>query len=103
MSYFPASFNRLAAANLAAQSAEQLSLAAVPLVAVRELHRAGRRLPFGLEVVGFAEDAENYLMLVRVQPGRSFTYYAGSAWSRGLDFPDRESWERHVTEQKLAF
>ncbi len=31
---FPASFNRLAAANLAAQSAEQLSLAAVPLVAV---------------------------------------------------------------------
>ena len=31
---FPASFHRLAAANLAAQSAEQLSLAAVPLVAV---------------------------------------------------------------------
>ncbi|HEY8360030.1 MAG TPA: MFS transporter [Ramlibacter sp.] len=31
---FPASFQRLAAANLAAQSAEQLSLAAVPLVAV---------------------------------------------------------------------
>ena len=28
----------------------------VPLVAVRELHRAGRRLPFGLEVVGFAEE-----------------------------------------------
>jgi N-carbamoyl-L-amino-acid hydrolase len=28
----------------------------VPLIAVRELHRAGRRLPFGLEVVGFAEE-----------------------------------------------
>ena len=28
----------------------------VPLVAVRELHRARRRLPFGLEVVGFAEE-----------------------------------------------
>jgi N-carbamoyl-L-amino-acid hydrolase len=28
----------------------------VPLVAVRELHRAGRRLPFGIEVVGFAEE-----------------------------------------------
>ncbi len=27
-----------------------------PLVVVRELHRAGRRLPFGLEVVGFAEE-----------------------------------------------
>ena len=28
----------------------------VPLVAVRELHRARRRLPFGIEVVGFAEE-----------------------------------------------
>jgi N-carbamoyl-L-amino-acid hydrolase len=28
----------------------------VPLIAVRELHRAGRRLPFGVEVVGFAEE-----------------------------------------------
>jgi predicted MFS family arabinose efflux permease len=35
--WFPASFHRLAAANLAAQSAEQLSLAAVPLVAVLTL------------------------------------------------------------------
>jgi N-carbamoyl-L-amino-acid hydrolase len=33
----------------------------VPLVAVRELQRAGRRLPFGLEVVGFAEeDGQRY-------------------------------------------
>lgn len=28
----------------------------VPMVAVRELHRAGRRLPYGIEVVGFAEE-----------------------------------------------
>jgi N-carbamoyl-L-amino-acid hydrolase len=28
----------------------------VPLVAVRELHRAGRRLPFGIEVVAFSEE-----------------------------------------------
>jgi len=28
----------------------------VPLVCVRELHRAGRRLPFALEVVGFSEE-----------------------------------------------
>ena len=34
----PPSFSRLAGANLAAQSAEQLSLAAVPLVAVLALH-----------------------------------------------------------------
>ena len=28
----------------------------VPMVCVRELHRAGRRLPFAIEVVGFAEE-----------------------------------------------
>ena len=28
----------------------------VPMVCVRELHRSGRRLPFGIEVVGFAEE-----------------------------------------------
>jgi N-carbamoyl-L-amino-acid hydrolase len=28
----------------------------VPMIAVRELHRAGRRLPFGIELVGFAEE-----------------------------------------------
>jgi beta-ureidopropionase / N-carbamoyl-L-amino-acid hydrolase len=28
----------------------------VPMVCVRELHRTGRRLPFGIEVVGFAEE-----------------------------------------------
>jgi N-carbamoyl-L-amino-acid hydrolase len=28
----------------------------VPLVAVRELHRTGRRLPFGIELVAFAEE-----------------------------------------------
>jgi beta-ureidopropionase / N-carbamoyl-L-amino-acid hydrolase len=28
----------------------------VPLACVREWHRAGRRLPFGLEIVGFAEE-----------------------------------------------
>jgi N-carbamoyl-L-amino-acid hydrolase len=28
----------------------------VPMVCVRELHRAGKRLPYGIEVVGFAEE-----------------------------------------------
>jgi beta-ureidopropionase / N-carbamoyl-L-amino-acid hydrolase len=28
----------------------------VPMICVRELHRAGRRLPYGIEVVGFAEE-----------------------------------------------
>ena len=43
---FPASFNRLAAANLAAQSAEQLSLAAVPLVAVLVLGSGAGEIGF---------------------------------------------------------
>jgi len=28
----------------------------VPMICVRELHRAGKRLPFGFEVIGFAEE-----------------------------------------------
>ncbi|RZL36628.1 MAG: 2-oxo-4-hydroxy-4-carboxy-5-ureidoimidazoline decarboxylase, partial [Rubrivivax sp.] len=28
----------------------------VPMLVVRELHRAGKRLPFGIEVIGFAEE-----------------------------------------------
>lgn len=47
-------------------------------------------------VEGFAEDADNYLILVRVTPGRPFTYYMGSAWDRGLDFNSRPAWEAFV-------
>ncbi|EHN77045.1 glycosyl hydrolase family 88, partial [Streptomyces coelicoflavus ZG0656] len=54
-------------------------------------------------VEGFAEDADNYLMLVRVTPGRPFVYYMGSAWSRGLDFPDRRSWEAFFADQAFDF
>jgi hypothetical protein len=54
-------------------------------------------------VVGFTQDAENYLMLVRVEPGRPFTYYVGSAWNRGGDVPDRAAWQKLVTSQNFAF
>jgi rhamnogalacturonyl hydrolase YesR len=54
-------------------------------------------------VEGFAEDADNYLILVRVTPGRPFVYYVGSAWSRGLDFKDRSAWEQHVALQRFDF
>lgn len=54
-------------------------------------------------VEGFAEDADNYLILVRVTPGRPFTYYMGSAWDRGLDFNSREAWESYVSSQRPAF
>jgi hypothetical protein len=54
-------------------------------------------------VEGFADDADNYLILVRVTPGQPFTYYMGSAWDGGLDFPTRAAWETYVTEQRPAF
>jgi hypothetical protein len=38
---------------------------------------------------GFAEDADNVLILVRAQPGKSFVYYSGAAWDRGGDFARR--------------
>lgn len=54
-------------------------------------------------VEGFAEDADNYLILVRVTPGQPFTYYMGSAWDRGLDFDSREAWEAFVNAQTPRF
>lgn len=54
-------------------------------------------------VEGFTEDADNYLILVRVTPGQSFTYYMGSAWDRGLDFATRSAWEDFVANQSFDF
>ena len=52
---------------------------------------------------GFAEDADNYLILVRVTPGRPFVYHAGAAWDRGPDFTTREAWQSHVDGQQPDF
>ncbi len=54
-------------------------------------------------VQGFAEDANNYLLLLRVQPGRPFTYYSGAAWDRGLDFDSPEAWDRFVAGNRFDF
>ena len=53
-------------------------------------------------VEGFVDDAENYLILVRVTPGRPFTYLMGSAWDRGLDFKSRTEWEAFVASQPVV-
>lgn len=52
---------------------------------------------------GFAEDADNYLILVRVTPGRPFVYHAGAAWSAGGDFADRDAWQAYVDVQSPTF
>jgi len=54
-------------------------------------------------VEGFAEDAENYLMLVRVQPGKPFVYYSGSAWDRGDVVKDKGAWDALVAALKPKF
>jgi hypothetical protein len=52
---------------------------------------------------GFAEDSDNYLILVRATPGRPFVYYAGAAWSGGPDFTSRDSWQSYVDAQQPEF
>ncbi len=54
-------------------------------------------------LVGFTEDAEDYLVLVKVLPGQPFIYYMGSAWDRGGDVPDRAAWERLVADEPFSF
>ena len=52
---------------------------------------------------GFAEDANNYLILVRATPGVPFTYYSGAGWDRGLDFTDAAAWDRYVAATRFDF
>jgi len=54
-------------------------------------------------VVRFAGDADNFLVLVRVEPGRPFVYYHGAAWDRGLDFRTRENWEAWLRDFRPDF
>ena len=52
---------------------------------------------------GFAEDSDNYLILVRITPGRPFVYYAGAAWDRGSDMTTQAGWQAHVAAQRPDF
>ena len=52
---------------------------------------------------GFAEDADNYLVLVRVRPGQPFVYYSGAAWDRGGDFATHDAWNSYVDAQRPDF
>jgi hypothetical protein len=54
-------------------------------------------------VLEVRQDAENYLVLVKVEPGKPFVYYTGAAWDKGLDFHDRAGWEAYVRDQKPDF
>jgi N-carbamoyl-L-amino-acid hydrolase len=56
----------------------------VPMICVRELHRAGKRLPYGLEVVGFAEEEGQRYKATFLGSG-ALTGHFNPAWLDQLD------------------
>jgi len=68
----------------------------VPMVAVRELHRQGLRLPFGVEVVGFAEEEGQRYKAVFLGSG-ALTGHFDTAWLDQKDadgIPMREAMQQ---------
>jgi N-carbamoyl-L-amino-acid hydrolase len=56
----------------------------VPMICVRELHRAGKRLPYGFEVVGFAEEEGQRYKATFLGSG-ALTGHFDPAWLDQLD------------------
>lgn len=55
-------------------------------------------------IVDVRQDADNHLVLVRVQPGKPFVYYSGSVWSKGnAGIRDRAAWDRYAASAKVDF
>jgi hypothetical protein len=54
-------------------------------------------------LVEVRQDADNYLVLVKVEPGKPFVYYMGAAWDKGLDFHTAAEWDAYVTGAKADF
>ncbi|MGN6280170.1 MAG: DUF4861 family protein [Sphingomonas sp.] len=55
------------------------------------------------QIVKVSADFDDYLVLVKVTPGKPFVYYSGAAWSQGLDIHSRADWQRYVAAQKPDF
>jgi hypothetical protein len=55
------------------------------------------------QIVDVKPDADNYLVMVKVTPGKPFVYYAGSCWSKGLDFHTKAEWETYVKSAPTDF
>ena len=54
-------------------------------------------------VVEVRQDFDNYLVLIKVEPGKPFVYYLGAAWDKGLDFHSAAEWDAYVVTQKPDF
>ena len=50
------------------------------------------------------QDADNNLVLLKVEPGKPFVYYSGSGWNLGQDnVRDRAAWDRLVAAEPVDF
>jgi N-carbamoyl-L-amino-acid hydrolase len=72
----------------------------VPIACVRELHRQGRRLPFGFEVVGFAEEEGQRYKAVFLGSG-ALTGHFDAAWLDQKD-PDGVSMREAMAHAGLC-
>ena len=55
-------------------------------------------------IVGLTGDADNQLVLLRVQPGKPFVYYSGSVWDKGIaGIRTRAAWDRYVADAPVDF
>lgn len=51
------------------------------------------------DIIGFAEDELNYLVLVKVKPGKPLVYRSGACWSKGLDFSTFDAWKNYLNRE----
>jgi hypothetical protein len=51
------------------------------------------------DIIGFAEDNMNNLILVKVKPGVPFSYRTGACWSKGPDFHSFEEWKNDLQKE----
>lgn len=54
-------------------------------------------------IAAIREDADNFLVLLNVTPGRPFVYYTGATWDKSLDIHSRAEWEAYVKAEKAEF
>ena len=48
------------------------------------------------KLAGFAEVADDHLILARVKPGETLVYFAGAGWKQSGDFSSRDDWTAYL-------
>ncbi|WP_293975117.1 DUF4861 family protein [Sphingomonas sp.] len=55
-------------------------------------------------IVDVKADADDHLVLLRVQPGKPFVYYSGSVWDKGnAGIRTRAAWDKYVADAPVDF